>query len=101
MVIYIYALTSFSIVSVIYATFSLFINPQFYFDSALFYSLIMVLFCVYVAYRNSGNNLKSLFWRIPMFLLVFLIGYLGISIASVGILFLTGEISIQDFTPNQ
>ena len=95
----IYALTSFSIISAVYAVIVLFISPQFYVDTALIYSLIMVLFCVYVAYKNSMDNLRSLFWRIPLFLLVFLIGYLGVSIITVAVLFLTGEISIQDFVP--
>ncbi len=93
----IYALTSFGIFSAAYAILSLLISPQFYMDTALIYSLLMVLFCVYVAYRNSMNNQKSLFWRIPMFLLVFLMGYVFISITTVAILFITGEISIQDF----
>ncbi|WP_162183652.1 DUF3667 domain-containing protein [Wocania ichthyoenteri] len=95
----IYALTSFSIISAVYAIVVLLISPQFYINTALIYSLIMVLFCVYVAYKNSMNTLKSLFWRVPMFLLIFLVGYMGISIVTVAILFLTGEISIQDFTP--
>ena len=95
----IYALTSFSIISFLYAILSLSISPQFYIDTVFIYSLVMVLFCTYVAYRNSMDNLKSLFWRIPMFLLVFIIGYFGISIATVVVLFLTGDISIQNFVP--
>lgn len=95
----IYALTSFSIISAVYAIIVLLINPQFYIDTALIYSLIMVLFCVYVAYRNSIDSIKSLFWRVPLFLLLFFIGYMGISLATVAVLFITGEISIQDFAP--
>lgn len=95
----IYALTSFSILSAVYATITLLLSPQFYMDTALIYSLIMVLFCVYVAYKNSMDSLKSLFWRVPLFLLFFLIGYMGVSLATLGVLFITGEISIQDFAP--
>ncbi|GAA4884587.1 hypothetical protein GCM10023311_03790 [Flaviramulus aquimarinus] len=95
----IYALTSFSIISSVYAIITILINPQFYLDSALVYSFIMVLFCIYVAYKNSKNSKKSLFWRIPMFLLIFLIGYIGISLATVAVLFITGELSIQDLAP--
>jgi hypothetical protein len=94
----IYALTSFTIIGSIYAIPALIINPQFYFETALLYALIMVLFCIYVAYKTSKNSMKSLFWRIPVFLMIFLIGYVGISFVTVIFLFLTGEISIQDLT---
>lgn len=98
-VISIYALTSFGIIGSIYSIITLLTNPQFYIDVALIYSLVMILFCIYVSYKNSMDNLKSLFWRVPLFLLIFLIGYMGISIITVVILFLTGEISIQDLIP--
>lgn len=97
----IYALTTFSIIGFVYATTALLITPQFYIDTALIYSVIMVSFCVYVAYRNSMDNLKSLFWRIPLFLLIFFIGYMGISVLTVAVLFITGEVSIQDFMPKK
>lgn len=96
----IYALTSFSILGFIYSFLALILNPQFYLDDAHLYSFVMVLFCIYVAYKNSKNNIKSLFWRIPVFLLIFLIGYMGVSVVAVIFLFLTGELSIQDFTAN-
>jgi len=98
-VIAIYALTSFSIVSAVYSIITLCFQPQLYFDTALLYSLFMVIFCIYVAYRNSKYRLKSLFWRIPMYGLVVLMGYLGISVLTLGLLFLTGEVSGQDFAP--
>ncbi|GGD28633.1 DUF3667 domain-containing protein [Hyunsoonleella pacifica] len=95
----IYALTTFSIISSIYAIIMLLANPQFYIDTALIYSVVMVLFCVYVAYKNSQDKKTSLFWRVPLFLLFFLVGYFGISILTIGGLLLTGEISFQDFIP--
>lgn len=95
----IYALTSFGIIGSTYAIITLLTNPQFYVDAALVYSFIMILFCIYVAYKNSMNSLKSLFWRIPLFLLIFFIGYMGISIITLIVLFLTGEISVQDLIP--
>lgn len=98
-VISIYALTSFSILSTIYAVITLLISPQFYIETALIYSLVMVLYCVYVAYRNSMDHLKSLFWRVPLFFLIFFIGYMIISMASIILLFITGEVSSQDFIP--
>ncbi len=95
----IYALTSFGIIGSIYAIPALFISPQFYFETALLYSLVMVLFCIYVSYKNSKDSIKSLFWRIPMFLFIFLIGYMGVSLLTFLGLFITGEISVQDFMP--
>lgn len=98
-IITIYALTTFSIASSLYSATALLISPQFYFDAALAYVLVMVLFCLYVAYKNSEYNRASLLWRTPLFLLIFLFGYFGASLLTVAILFLTGEISISDFIP--
>ena len=98
-VIAIYTLTTFSIVGSIYTIPTLFISPQFYFDTALLYSTIMLLYCLYIAYKISKNNIKSLFWKIPMFLIIFLIGYFGVTVLTFVFLFFTGEISIQDFAP--
>ena len=95
----IYALTSFSIISTIYAAILLLASPQTYINTALAYVAIMIFFCVYVAYRNSEFSKTSLLWRVPTFLLIFFMGYLGISMLSIIMLFLTGDISIQDFVP--
>ncbi len=101
MIIAIYGLTSFSIISSVYSILTLMINPQFYIDYALIYSLIMILFCIYISYRNSKDSVKSLFWRIPMYLIFFLFCYMGISLLTMVVLFFTGEISIQDFIPKK
>ncbi|MFS4483331.1 DUF3667 domain-containing protein [Hyunsoonleella sp. 2307UL5-6] len=101
MIISIYGITAFSIISSVYSVITLIINPQFYIDYALLYSLVMVLFCIYVAYRNSNDSIKSLFWKIPLYLLFFLICYMGVSMLTVVILMLTGEISVQDFVPKK
>ena len=98
-VIAIYALTSFSIVSAVYSIITLCVQPQLYFDTAVLYSVLMALYCMYVAIRNSKYRLKSLFWRIPMYCLVVLMGYIGISILTFVVLFLTGQVSPQDFAP--
>ena len=95
----IYALTSFSIISTLYAVILLLINPQLYVDAALIYVGIMILFCIYVAYKNSPFKILALLWRIPSFLVIFFMGYVGISILTVIMLFLIGDISIQDFVP--
>ncbi|MFY0713036.1 DUF3667 domain-containing protein [Seonamhaeicola sp. NFXS20] len=100
-VISIYSLTSFGIISTVYAVILLLVNPQFYFNSALTYSLIMILFCIYIAYKNSQYKLSSLLWRIPSFIIIFFIGYMGVSIATIVMLFLTGDISTQDFVPQK
>ncbi|TBN00437.1 DUF3667 domain-containing protein [Hyunsoonleella flava] len=101
MIIAIYGITAFSIVSSVYSVITLMINPQFYIDYALLYSLIMILFCAYVAYRNSKDSVKSLFWRVPLYFVFFLMGYMGLSILTMILLFLTGEVSVQDFMPKK
>ncbi len=95
----IYALTSFSIISTVYASILLFFSPQFYIDTALIYVVLMILFCLYVSYKNAPYAVKFLIWRIPLFLFLVFIGYLGISIFSFVLLFITGDISVQDFIP--
>ncbi|GAB1857390.1 hypothetical protein MHTCC0001_22260 [Flavobacteriaceae bacterium MHTCC 0001] len=97
----IYALTSFSIISTLYAAITLLISPQTYINTALLYVVVMVLFCVYVSYKNSGDSRKSLLWRIPLFLLIFFIGYMGVTFLSIIFLFISGELSIQDFIPKK
>ncbi len=97
----IYSLTSFSIISILYTIVLLIVNPQLYFNTALLYMLVMISFCMYVAYKNSVSNIKSLFWRIPVFFIIVLIGYFGVSIISFFVLLMTGEISIQDFIPKK
>lgn len=100
-VISIYAITSFSIISAIYSITALLINSQFYIDFAILYTFIMILFCIYVTYKNSMVSFKSLFWRIPIFLMMFSIGYFAISFLTVIMLFITGELTPQDFIPNK
>lgn len=96
-----YSLTSFSIISTVYAVLLLALSPQMYVDTALIYVVIMILFCIYVAIKNSPCSYASLLWRIPSFLMIVFIGYMGISIFTMIILFLTGDLNIQDFVPKK
>ncbi|WP_248723810.1 DUF3667 domain-containing protein [Seonamhaeicola sp. ML3] len=100
-VISIYSLTSFSILSTLYAVVLLIWFPQIYIDTALIYVLVMILFCAYASYKNSEDKPVSLLWRLPSFLVIFFVGYMGVSIMAVVMLFVTGEISIQDVIPKQ
>lgn len=97
----IYSLTTFSIITVLYAVPLLLFNPQMYINTALIYILFTMVYCMYVAYKNSKDSIKSLFWRVPLFLFIVLIGYFGVSLLSLVLLFITGDISIQDFVPKQ
>ncbi|TWO32596.1 DUF3667 domain-containing protein [Seonamhaeicola sediminis] len=98
-VISIYSLTNFSIISTIYAAILIIIDPQSYIDTALMYVVFMIFYCIYVAYKNSKYHKISLLWRVPVFWIVFFIGYMGVSIMSIIMLFVTGDISIEDFVP--
>ncbi|MEX0273423.1 MAG: DUF3667 domain-containing protein [Flavobacteriaceae bacterium] len=99
MVIGMYSLGTFTILSFPYSIITLIVAPQFYLDFALQYVLLMILFCTYISYRNSKYSLKEIIWRGPLYLLIFFFGYIGISILQFVVLLLTGTIGIADFAP--
>lgn len=94
-----YALTTFSIISFLFSVAFLFVNPQLYLELSVYYSVVMLVYCIYVAYKNSVYKFSALLWRMPLFLLIFLFGYVGITILMFIVFFITGELSVSDFAP--
>ena len=96
-----YALGAFSVLTFPYSFITLIISPQTYINMSLWYSVAMIVFCLYVFYRITNQPLKSLLWRAPVFTLLFIIGFFGVSIVFNVILLLTGTLSLADFAPNK
>ncbi|HMB64161.1 MAG TPA: DUF3667 domain-containing protein [Eudoraea sp.] len=74
-------------------------TPERYISFALMFLLIMLTYTVYSLRRLNAIKLWNGLLRSFAFVLVFLVGYLGISVF-INILLLTlGELSLQDFKP--
>lgn len=98
-VIAMYALATFSIVSFPYSVITLVFIPQTYMEISLYYSVIMILYCLYVSYRNSKGKMIQLVWKVPIYIILFVVGFFGVSIVFNIILLFTGALSIEDMVP--
>lgn len=94
-----YALAAFSIISFPYSLFTLIFMPQTYLDISIYYSLVMILYCLYVSHRNSKENVTQVIWKAPIYILLFVIGFFGVSILFNIVLLLTGVLSLEDMVP--
>lgn len=94
-----YALATFSIITFPYSLMTLLVVPQTYLDFSLYYSLIMVIYCLYVSYRNSSSGVIQLIWRAPIYTILFLFGFMGVSLLFNIVLLLTGVLSPEDMLP--
>ncbi len=95
----IYVLSHYSILIFPLSLFMILYNPEGYLSFSLIFLAVMLgynLFCLIRTHRYSaGAN----FARSMLFVMLFIIGYLGISILMPLFLILTGEISPQDLIP--
>lgn len=101
MIIAMYALAVFSVITFPYSLLTLLLIPQSYLDSSLYYSSAMIIYCLYVSYRNSPGSIIQLIWKVPVYILLFLIGFFGISIVFNLLLLLVGAISVEDMLQQQ
>ncbi|WP_435623096.1 DUF3667 domain-containing protein [Flagellimonas sp.] len=99
MIIAMYALAAFSVITFPYSLITLLFTPQLYLEVSLYYSVVMIIYCLYVAYRNSPGDLVQLLWKVPVYVLLFLMGFFGVSIVFNIVLLITGAISIEDMVP--
>ena len=91
----IYALAHFSIISFFISIFLIAVVPADYLSFSYYIILFMALYSTYVLNRISGWNIG----RSILYLLLFGFGFLGIGILINIILLLTGVTSLQDFAP--
>ncbi|GAA4960752.1 DUF3667 domain-containing protein [Algibacter aquimarinus] len=99
-ILYLYSMSVYSILSVIFGLSTLAIAPEKY----LFFSSVMYLFLFlyhcYILTRLFKLNFGQLALKIFLFLVLFFFTYIGVSILSIVLLLITGTIDLQDFMPN-
>jgi hypothetical protein len=95
MVVGVYTLAHYSILSFPISLLILAIVPEYYLILAIPMFTVMMLYATYVANRLNGTDLlKSI-----MFILIFIVGYFGISIFLNLLFLLTGLLELNDFLP--
>ncbi|MEM8927242.1 MAG: DUF3667 domain-containing protein [Bacteroidota bacterium] len=94
-----YALSAFSIIMFPYSLFTLLFIPQTYLELSLYYSLLMIVYCLYVSCRNSKGTLLQIVLRAPIYVLLFVFGFFGVSILFNLVLLFTGVLSLEDMVP--
>ena len=95
----VYALSHLSILTFLPVMAVIVFNPQAYMEVSLWMIPAMLVFPVYVFLRTHPLPVLPAIGRSLLYMLLFLIGYFGLSIAINLILFLTGDLNIDDFKP--
>ncbi len=98
-VLYLYSMSLFSIVSVIVGQLILFIAPNQYllFGIALYF-LVFFYHC-FLLKRIFKLRTSELILKTLLFLVLFFVLYIGISVLAVAVLMLSGNMNLQDFAP--
>lgn len=98
-VLYLYSMSLFSLVSVMLGQLTLMIFPnQYLLFSFLMYFLALIYHC-YLLKQIFELSIGELILKTLLFLILFLIIYVAVSILTIVILMLTGSINFQDFAP--
>lgn len=98
-VLFFYTMSMFSMISVVVTQILLLIDPQTYTSHGLWSFLVLFIYHCYLYKHIFSLSWGSLILKILLFLGIFLISYIGISIATFIILLLTGTINLEDFAP--
>jgi hypothetical protein len=98
-VMYFYTLSLFSITSVVITIPIISIDSDLVFPLSPILYLIFFIYMGYVLTNIFSLNLKQLIIKFLIFLPVFFVVYIVFSILLVVILFITGDLSLQDFQP--
>jgi hypothetical protein len=99
LVIFLYALAQWSIVSFPISLLILIISPQDYLMFSTIMLPLMIIYSIYVMQRISNFSKAQFIFRMLLFLILAIIGYFGLIIAFYIILFALGTITIEDFKP--
>ncbi len=98
-IIFMYSLAHFSLFSFIPSVVVLLFIPQHYMTYSLFGSLAMLIYTSFVIVRISQAQGIMLFARLILFYLLLGVLYFAISLIIPILMFLTGEVSLEDFAP--
>ena len=97
MIVAIYSLAHYSIVSFPISLIILFLMPEDYLSFSYYFILLIALYATYVVNKLNGWSI----WRSILFLLCFGFGFLMIGILINVLLLFTGVLSIQDLIPRK
>jgi len=100
-VIYLYSLSFWSLVSSLLNTILLFIYPEVFIWVGLVIFFLMFVYHGYILKRIFSLNVSGLLIKTLIFLPLFFISYIGISIVIIIIVLITGDYSLQDFVPKK
>ena len=99
LVVFLYALAQFSIVSFPIGLFVLIFAPQDYMILSYVMLPLMIAYSIYVIQRINKFSTGQFILRTCLFLILALIGYFGLVIAIYVLLFATGTITLEDLKP--
>ena len=95
----IYTLAHYSISIFPISLIILIIVPEKYVAISPFFLSIMVLYALYVVHRLNSCSLIQGFGRSFIFIAIYFVGYVGVSLLLTILLLAIGDISIQDYLP--
>lgn len=96
-----YTLSHFSILTFPVSLIMILLNPRGYMAFSFIYIALMVGFILYILLRTHRYSAGVTVARGLLFVMLFLVGYLGVSILMPVIFLLTGEITLQDLLPSK
>ena len=97
----IYSLAHFSVFTFFINLIFLMFYPEKYLFLSLIGILILAFYTLYVNIRLNSFSRGSTFWRSILYMLLFIMGYFGVSMFLNVILLLTGALSFSDFIPQK
>ncbi|MGC1205165.1 MAG: DUF3667 domain-containing protein [Flavobacteriaceae bacterium] len=98
-ILYLYSMSVYSVLSVVFGLLTLAIIPEKYLSFAYVMYLFIFVYHCYILTKLFKLSFWQLALKVLLFLILFFITYIGVSILSVIILLLTGTVDFQDFLP--
>jgi len=98
-ILYLYSMSVYSILSIVFGLLTLVIIPEKYLLFASIMYLFIFIYHCYIFIRLFKLSIWQLVLKTLMFLVLFFISYIGISILTIIVILLTGSIDLQDFAP--
>lgn len=100
-VIYLYSLSFWSLFSSLINLIFLLVFPEGYMTLSTIITVSILIYHAYILKRIFKLSISNLIIKTLIFVPLFFIAYIGLSLLLMVILFLTGELSIQDFAPTK